>query len=152
MRRKDKEISEPAEMEAILRQANVCRLALWDGEWPYIVSLCFGYRAGVLYFHSAKEGKKIDILQKNNRVAFSVDLDAEPVRGPSACRWTMKYRSIMGQGEVSFLQERAAKEEALRIIMTQYGETETSFIEENIDSVAIFQVRITQMTGKKSGC
>ncbi len=152
MRRKDKEISDPSEMEAIIRGAFVCRLALWDGDWPYIVPLCFGYRAGVFYFHSAKEGKKIDVLKRNSRVAFLVELDVEPVKSASACRWTMKYRSVSGQGEVSFLEERPAKEEALRVIMAQYGEKEAQFSEENLKSVTVFQVRITQMTGKKSGC
>ena len=43
MRRKDKEIRDEAEIEAILKEAIVCRLALFDGRRPYIVAMCFGH-------------------------------------------------------------------------------------------------------------
>lgn len=151
MRRSDREITDQAEIEAIIRAARVCRLAMWDGEWPYIVPLCFGYREGTLYFHSAREGKKISLLRKNNRVAFSLDLDAEVVTSPLSCRWSMKYRSITGRGEVEFLEEPFAKEAGLGVIMEQYGEGQAAFSEEQLAAVTVFQLQITEMTGKKSG-
>ena len=77
MRRKDLEVSERAEVEAILAEATVCRLAMCDGDQPYVVPLSFGYRDGTLYFHTAMEGKKLCILAKNNRVCFEVDVDQE---------------------------------------------------------------------------
>ncbi|MDI6727016.1 MAG: pyridoxamine 5'-phosphate oxidase family protein, partial [Smithellaceae bacterium] len=132
MRRSDREITDQAEIKAILRRAPVCRLAMWDGEWPYIVPLCFGYREGILYFHCAHEGKKIAILKKNNRVSFSIDLDTEVARGDSPCRWSMKYRSITGRGEASFVDEYPVKELALRVIMDQYGEGQAAFTAEQL--------------------
>ncbi|MDZ4165887.1 MAG: pyridoxamine 5'-phosphate oxidase family protein [Smithellaceae bacterium] len=151
MRRRDREITDQAELEAILRTARICRLAMWDGEWPYIVPLCFGYREGILYFHCAHEGKKIAILKKNNRVSFSIDIDTEVARGDSPCRWSMKYRSITGLGEVWFLEAPLAKEAALRVIMDQYEEGQAAFSEEQLAAVTVFQLQITEMTGKKSG-
>ena len=56
MRRKDKEITDPALLSAILREAFVCRLGLaGDGE-PYVVPVNFVYSGGCLYLHSACEG------------------------------------------------------------------------------------------------
>jgi len=152
MRRSDREITDQAEIEAILRAARICRLAMWDGEWPYIVPLCFGYREGTFYFHSAREGKKIAILKKNNRVSFSIDLDTEVARGDSPCRWSMKYRSVTGRGEVEFLEEPPAKEAALRVIMDHFGDKESAFSAEQLTTVTVFQLQITEVTGKKSGC
>ena len=60
MRRKDKEIKDQQEIESILGKADVCRLAFSDNDIPYIVPVNYGYRDHCLYFHSAKEGKKID--------------------------------------------------------------------------------------------
>ncbi len=39
MRRKDKEIRDIATIEDIIRKASVCRLALCDNGWPYVVPL-----------------------------------------------------------------------------------------------------------------
>ena len=81
MRRKDKEISDTKEIEEIIKRAKVCRLAMTDENRPYMVPLCFGYSEGVLYFHSANRGKKLDILNKNNRICFEFDIELELVPG-----------------------------------------------------------------------
>ncbi len=59
MRRKEKEIADKSEIESIIRKSLVCRLGIVDAGLPYIVPLCFGYDNGALFFHSAKEGRKI---------------------------------------------------------------------------------------------
>ncbi len=80
MRREDKEINDIATIEGIIRKARVCRLALSENGQPYIVPLCFGYKDNNLYFHSAGEGKKLDIIKKNNNVCFEFDIDLELVK------------------------------------------------------------------------
>jgi uncharacterized protein len=55
MRRKDREITDRTEIEAILNEARVCRIGLAEGGDPYIVPLCFGYEEGSVYLHSAPE-------------------------------------------------------------------------------------------------
>jgi len=65
MRRKDKEIKEIKDIEEILHKATVCRVAMVSNNSPYIVPLNFGYKDRCLYFHSAGEGKKLDILREN---------------------------------------------------------------------------------------
>jgi len=64
MRRREKQITDRSQIEAIIARSQVCRLALSDGGQPYIVPLCFGYRRSRLYFHSAAAGRKIDILRR----------------------------------------------------------------------------------------
>ena len=68
MRRKDKEITDIESIEKIIHKAKVCRLALSLDDTPYVVPVCFGYSAETIYFHSAKEGKKIDIIKKNKQL------------------------------------------------------------------------------------
>ena len=67
MRRREKEITDIKSIEKIMFKAKVCRLALTQDNTPYIVPVCFGYNSKVIYFHSAKEGKKIDIIRKGGR-------------------------------------------------------------------------------------
>ncbi len=70
MRRFEYEIQELPEIEEIIGLAKVCRLAMSVGDQPYLVPLCFGYEPGALYFHSAGEGKKLDMLETNDNVCF----------------------------------------------------------------------------------
>ena len=46
-------------IEAIIRKASVCRLGMLDGDTPYIVPLCFGYRDDTLYFHGSMKSRKV---------------------------------------------------------------------------------------------
>jgi hypothetical protein len=80
MRRREKEIRDKNEMEAIIRSSSVCRLALSRDNVPYIVPLCFGYQENALYFHTARDDEKLRILEKNRNVCFEFDIDQEIVK------------------------------------------------------------------------
>ena len=151
MRRKDKEIESLSEIEAIIKKAAVCRLAMVDDQTPYLVPLCFGYRNGELYFHSALKGMKLDILGKNPNVCFEFDLIAEVIESEEACSWGMKYQSVIGFGRVEFIEEPSAKAEALNVIMKHYAGKSFAFPPPKVEATAVFKIAIEKMTGKQSG-
>lgn len=151
MRRKDKAIVELAEIEQILRKAFVCRLGLTDGHRPYIVPLSFGFKNNTLYFHSAPEGKKIEMLRKNSKVCFEFDVDHEVVADEEACKWGMKYRSVIGFGKASIVEDIQEKKEGLNAIMEHYGGRTYEYPEAAISNILVIKVEIESMTGKKSG-
>jgi hypothetical protein len=148
MRRKEREISDPIVLESIINEANVCRLALCEGGMPYMVPLCFGYEKGVLYFHSAVEGRKLEIIHKNPRVCFEIDIDWELVRSGDRC--SLKYKSVIGFGNASFIEESKDKRNALDLIMRHYNQEPIDYPEPIVNSVAVIKVEIEEMTGKAS--
>jgi nitroimidazol reductase NimA-like FMN-containing flavoprotein (pyridoxamine 5'-phosphate oxidase superfamily) len=151
MRRKDKEITDLKGIEAIINKAKVCRLALTLDDTPYIVPVCFGYSAERIYFHSAKEGEKVDIIKKNHRVCFEFDIDHELVESEKACNWGIKFRSVIGFGKASFVDNIEEKQEALGIIMQNYTDKKFLFPEEKLNRTLVVRIDIEQITGKKSG-
>jgi uncharacterized protein len=152
MRKKEYEITDIGEIEAILKKADICRLAMTDGAAPYIVPLNFGYRDRALYFHTGHAGKKIDILKKNNTVCFEVDVDAELISADTACGYGMKYRSVVGAGRAEFVEDREAKRNALDIIMGHYSEHDGwEYRENSFERTCIIKVAIETMTGRKAG-
>ncbi len=152
MRRKDKEIKEKSLLESIMKKAAVCRLAMSENNIPYVVPLNFAYKDGYLYLHSAREGRKIEILKKNEQVCFEIDIEHELLRGENACDWTMKYYSVIGYGRACLVDDFAAKKEALEIIVQKYSnQTTASYREEAINNVIVIKVVIDNLTGKKSG-
>ena len=150
MRRKEKEITDSAGINAIIEQATVCRLAMINGDTPYIVPLCFGFQDNALYFHSALKGQKIDWLRNNSNVCFEFDIGAAPVESDEPCDWGMAYQSVIGFGKAVFVEDPDEKHRALAIIMAQYSDQEFQFPENKVNATAVFKVEIESISGKQS--
>jgi len=151
MRRKEKEITDRAVIESIILRSSVCRLALSEDSHPYIVPLCFGYKDNALYFHSARKGRKLDILKKNNKVCFEFDIDHEIVEAKDPCKWSMKYRSVIGYGKVSVIDDPESKRSAFNIIVQHYAGISFTYAEVILKDTVLIKVEIESMRGKKSG-
>ena len=150
MRRKEKEITDKSEIEAILDRALVLRIALSYEDTPYVVPVCFGYKNECLYIHSAREGKKLDMLRQNNRVCFEFDIDAGIKKSGSPCRWGMKFRSVIGTGTARFVEDPAEKRYGLGAILAQYSSESFEYPDSEIEKIVIIRIDIEEMTGKQS--
>jgi nitroimidazol reductase NimA-like FMN-containing flavoprotein (pyridoxamine 5'-phosphate oxidase superfamily) len=151
MRKARQEIKDVKALEEILQGATICRMAMMDGDLPYIIPFNYGYRDGCLFIHSAPEGKKIDLLMKKSHVCFEVEDISELIKGEKACDWTTRYRSVVGYGDVEILSDAASKQLGLEVIMAQHGAPElVEFNQKNLDRMVILKLTITSMTGKES--
>ncbi len=151
MRRREKQITDRGVIESIIMKSSVCRLGLSEDDRPYIVPLCFGYSDNTLYFHAAQEGKKVEILKKNSTVCFEFDTDYEVVPSEKACKWDMRYRSVIGVGRASLIDDPESKRRAFDIIMKHYSGGEAGYSDAGIRNALIIKVEIENMTGKESG-
>ena len=151
MRRKEKEIIDRAELEAVIAEARVCRLAMCDGVHPYVVPLCFGYGDGTFYFHCALEGRKLDVLRKNPNVCLELEAGVALKPGAKACDWGMNFRSVIAFGRAEWVEAPEARRLALDLIMAHYTEGEFDYPETALARLVVIQVQATSMTGKKSG-
>ena len=137
-------------INSIIHRAIVCRLAMSLDNIPYIVPLCFGYDGKNLYFHSAAAGKKIETLGKNGNVCFEFDIDQEVVSAKKPCSWSMKYKSVIGQGVATFIEDIKSKTKALSIIMKQYTDKPYEFLPQAVDKTKIIKVEIQSISGKEA--
>jgi len=150
MRRRDREVTDKNAIEDIILRSKVCKLAMCEKNQPYIVPLCFGFKDNTLYFHSAPKGKKIDILKKNPNVCFEFEILTQVVKSAKACKWGMKYRSVIGYGKADFIKDEDMKRQAFDIIMKQYTDELFDYEEALLKSTIIIKVEIQSMTGKQS--
>ncbi|MGZ7160061.1 MAG: pyridoxamine 5'-phosphate oxidase family protein [Methanobacterium sp.] len=154
MKRIDKEIKDKNIIEWILKEAQVCRIALCDDDKPYIIPMNFAFKDDNLYLHSASEGRKIDILNVNNNICFEVDIKSEVVKSEIPCKWGMKYYSVIGSGKAQFIENIGQKKRALNIIMQKYCENNLESFEYSKSALAkttVIKVELKEITGKKSG-
>ena len=151
MRRKEKEITDIKSIEEIIMSAKVCHLALSLDDTPYVVPLSFGYKDKAIYLHSAKKGKKIDILNKNNKVCFEFAIDCEIMESDKGCKWGAKFKSVIGYGKAYFIEKLEEKQKALNIILQNYTDKVFELPGKNINNTLLIKIDIEQITGKKSG-
>jgi nitroimidazol reductase NimA-like FMN-containing flavoprotein (pyridoxamine 5'-phosphate oxidase superfamily) len=150
MRKKEREIKDKAVLEELLMRSRVCRLGLFDGQWPYVVPVNMGYAAGRIYFHSSRKGRKMEILRDHPRVCFELDSDVEIVTGERPCDYTTNYKSVIGFGTAVFVEEEAEKIEGMRIIMRRHGGPVEGFRPEVVPVTAVVRIDIERMTGKSN--
>lgn len=152
MYRSDKEIRDPAWIASVLQKAGYCHLALSNGDQPYVIPMNFVFSENRLILHSGAEGEKISILQKNPKVSFAVETGIEPVTSETPCGYSMRFRSVCGQGVVKFVEDVGEKRNLLRILAEKYmAGPVPDFSSDAISHVLVIEVKITSMVGKNSG-
>ncbi len=153
MRRKDRQITEIEAIRAIMDKAQVLHLAMIDGDRPYVVPLHYGYtleNGGLtLYLHSAKEGRKLDVLQKNGQVAFVLETDVSLVSGGDLpCKYGAAYASVMGEGRATILTDPVEKTDALTMLMKTQTGRNFYITEAMTDTVAVLRIDVEAFTAK----
>ena len=154
MRRTDRELRDPAEIRAILDQADVVHLALADGDTPYLVTMNFGIRREAplaLYVHCAHEGRKIDMLKRNSRVCFGADVGREVFQAEkgTSCGYSMRFRSVVGSGRVTFVADPAEKLAGLDAVMDHYAPgTPHRFSDAMVTRTTVLRLDVEEISGK----
>lgn len=152
MRRKDREVTDIRQQLEIIKSCKVCRLALQDAQGLYIVPMNFGYeyREGklTLYFHGAREGRKVEALKEGAAVAFEMDCEGELLEGESPCAYGYAYKCLMGNGKAALVDDPEEKKKALSLLMLHQTGREFLFTNHQAKSVAVIRVEAEQMTAK----
>ena len=151
MRRKNQEVTDKSIIEEILTKSDFCRIAINDNEYPYLVPLNYGYRDNTLYFHSAAIGKKVDLIKKNNKVGFEIEYSAKTIPHEQPAKWSTKYLSMIGYGEVEIITDGIEKKKGLDIIMSHYSDSINNEYEDSqVNNLVILKLKITGLTVKRS--
>lgn len=154
MRRSDREITDKSEIIKIIEKCDVCRLGLSEDNTAYIIPMNFGYEytedSLTLYFHCAKEGRKLTIINKNPSACFEMDCSHKLIEGEAACDYSMEYESVIGYGNITICCDKDEKCKALKLLMKTYApDKDFSFSEQQIDAVVVLRLDVNQFTGKR---
>lgn len=153
MRRKDREVTDPVKIREIITNCDCCRLGLCDGERAYIVPLNFGFteRDGryTLYFHSAPEGRKLDLLRQSGWAAFEMDTGHELIEGANGGSCSARYQCVMGGGPVTLLKDREEKKAGLAALMLHdTGTDQWEFDDALVDRTCVIRLEAEELTCK----
>jgi len=142
------------EIERIINKCDVGYIAMVDGDgWPYVIPMNFGLSENYIYLHSAKEGRKIDILKHDGRVsmAFSTDHRMYIRNEKVACSYTMKYRSVLVRGNAEFIEDFEEKIKGLNVIMKHYSGREFTYNAPAVNNVCVFRIAVENFEARVYG-
>jgi nitroimidazol reductase NimA-like FMN-containing flavoprotein (pyridoxamine 5'-phosphate oxidase superfamily) len=150
MRRSEKEIADRAELQRILAAARVCRVAMCDGDRPYLVPLSFALDGDDLVLHSARDGRKLEVLRRNPAVCFEVEEGVAVRPAATACDFSFGFTSVLGFGDVEFVDDLAERRRLLGLFGPRYGAPPGELPEREVARTRVLRVRIRELTGKRS--
>ena len=154
MRRKDREVTDAGKIREAIEDSHCCRLGFYDEGEVYIVPMNFGYteeeEKRIFYFHSAKEGRKVDLISRTHSAGFELDTNYQLHEGEKACQYSAGFLSVIGTGNLDFVEDRESKKSALQTIMLHNtGKGNWEFSEDMLDAVLIFKMEVTQISCKE---
>lgn len=149
----ERAVTDPAELVRILETCKVLRLGLYDEDGVYIVPLNYGYAfengALTFYFHGATQGRKLDILRKNNLVGFELDCDHALKSAAGPCGHSYYYSSIIGTGQVTILEDLDEKADGLNRILAHQAPEAKQAPRQAAVLVSVFRLDVKQFTAKQ---
>ncbi|KHD38599.1 MFS transporter [Clostridium acetobutylicum] len=147
MRRKERELSFK-ETEKILKSCEYGVLStIGENGYPYGVPISYVYLNGFIYFHSATEGHKLENIENNPKLCFSIVGKTSVLPD----KFTTNYESVVvfGTAEEVFNEE---KNEVLLEVLKKYS---SSYIEKgkvyiNASSIKtrVIKINIDYISGK----
>lgn len=120
-----------------------------DGGYPFGVPVNFYYDEsdGKIYFHSARQGHKIDSIKNCNKVCFTTWDDGYKEDGD----WAWYVNSVVAIGTAELVDDRELAYEKAKKFGLKYFPTEEENEEElkrSFDRVQIIALNIDHLTGK----
>ena len=152
MTKRERQITDEAQIRHILDTAKVLHLGLAVDNEPYVVPLNYGYIMEdgklVIYLHSGQRGKKLDMIRSNPRVFFEMDCDRVPFEGVMPCQYGMVYSSIMGRGQARIVEDVEEKKKAMTILMKTQTGKDFTFEDRLVSMVAVVRIDVAEYTAK----
>ena len=158
MRLHKREVTDAAQLAAIIDHADVVRVGAVDAEGIFIVPMSFGYETSgspeaptwTFWLHCAGEGRKVDAWRANPQVALELDVAAEVICGTYACAYSQAYESVMASGTISQVGAVDEKTHGLERIMAHMAPgAPVTFSPEAVERVSVWKVEVTRLTGKR---
>ena len=106
-----------------------------------------------LWFHSAPHGRKLDAIRAaaDGRlpVAFTMQADCEVVAGRTTCNWGEAFKSIVGNGTASLVEDLDECRHGLQTLMAQQAHMpNVEFTDAQVRSITVWKIESDYFTTK----
>lgn len=153
MRRRDREITDFETILGIIEECDIIRIGLSDGDFPYIVPLNFAYtvtgRHIDFYVHGAMAGRKYELMNRNKKCTFEMDIPLKMDCIAEEKEVTMRYKSVMGTADITFLEGEEKQRAMDEIFMNRYEETRRfDYNRKTVKRTAVARLSVIDLSAK----
>lgn len=154
MRRKDREVTNMEKILQIIDHAQILHLGLFADGYPYVVPMHYGYayENGQLtfYLHSAREGRKLDLIRENSHVCVELETNVALVSGEDVpCKYGAAFSSVIGTGTAQIVEDTQEKIKGLKRLMLAQTRKDFEIDERMAAAVAVIKVTVDTFTAKE---
>lgn len=147
MRRNKQQLSNDECIEILINEPRGVMAVHGEDGFPYAFPMNHIYLNEKLYFHSAKQGHKIDALVADNKVSFCVMDKGYKNEG----EWALNIKSVVLFGEIKIVEdEKTAVEIVRKLGIKHYPESceVEKLISQSKGHFEIWELKINHLTGK----
>ena len=153
MRRKDREVTDKKEILEMLEKCDTVRIGIRGAEYPYVVPVSFGMaienEEPVIYFHCAKQGMKLELLQEHAEVCVEGDRFLGVQK--TAHGITTRYESVIGFGKCQFVEMPEEVEKGIQTVLAHYGYHDYPLDRcKGLDHMKVGRIRLERLYGKRN--
>ena len=156
-RRVDKQITDPADLEALLASQPVGFIATAVDDQPYLIPNLFWFDAAArrLYFHTARQGRTRENIERNPRVCFSVAELGRLLPADTALEFNAEYASVIAFGRARFVDDPEEQRHGLQGLLDKHfpqlhpGRDYRPMTDDELERTAVFAIDIEAWSGKR---
>jgi len=171
MRRKDREMSKEFGIEVIDKAVYGVVSMIDENNEPYGIPLSIVRDGNNLYFHSALDGKKVRIFEKNpvvnvafvGQVKVPEILTAEELTEIAKDKskagtliskvFTIEYESAVVKGKIKSVEDKEEKLKAIKLLCEKYTPAKMDFfnlaIESGLQIINMYKIEIDEIKAKR---
>ncbi|WP_458110625.1 pyridoxamine 5'-phosphate oxidase family protein [Bacillus sp. PK6-013] len=120
IRQKQLVCTDEKKIDQFLTEAQTGYLGMSTDEYPYVIPLNFVWKNGYIYFHGASEGRKMDMLQENPNVCFTVSEQYGTMVHPIPAKTDTAYMSVILFGTASIITDLDEATSAMQALLDKY--------------------------------
>ena len=148
IRRSERALSDAELLEIMVNAEYGVLSTVGANGYPYGIPVNFVYQDNVIYFHCAVDGQKLENIQHNNKVSFTVVTDVELL--PSS--FSTKYRSVIAFGHASEVTDADEKQDILVSIIEKFSKNFAiegmKYIEAGSHKTKVYQIEVEHIAAK----
>lgn len=149
MRRKDRQISKEEALELLGRNEYGMLATVGEDGQPYVTPLSYVLMDGILYFHCAQVGQKLDNIAFCPRVCFCTVSGTEPVYDGS---FSTYFESAVVYGKARKVENEDEKRRSLMLLAEKYlpehMDKAEGDITKSFQRTTVYAISIDSVSGK----